>query len=234
DVTEYVAKARVAIEDIVRRGRAVLVTGGSGFYLKAFFAPVADEVDVPAEIRDALRVRLEQEGLAALVAELHRLNPAGLGALDVNNPRRVTRALERCLASGRTLRALLDEFAALPAPFADFTVHLAELVRPPEELDARIEQRVAAMLATGLVDEVRGLQAHGLKENPSVAGAIGYRETVDFLEGRLLLAELAPTIVRNTRALVRKQRTWFKTQLPAHRTVDAASARDADIFPAPV
>ena len=96
----------------------MLVTGGSGFYLKAFFAPVADDVDVPPAVRAAVAGRLERDGLPALVAELRRLNPAGLGALDVRNPRRVVRALERCLASGRTLAELAAAFARQPAPFA--------------------------------------------------------------------------------------------------------------------
>ena len=234
DVTEYVTKARVAIEDIGRRGRAVLVTGGSGFYLKAFFAPVADEVAVPAEIRDGVRQRFEQQGLPALVAELARLNPAGLGALDVKNPRRVTRALERSLASGRTLAELQADFAALRAPFADYEVGLCELGREPAELDARIVQRVTAMLAAGLVAEVRGLLAAGLAHNPSAAGAIGYRETIDFFQGRLAEKDLAAAIAQNTRGLVKKQRTWFKTQLPPHRTVDATSARIDDLFAPPV
>ncbi len=229
DVTHYVTKARAAIEDILQRGRGVLVTGGSGFYLKAFFAPVADEVAVPPELRTELRTKLEQAGLAALVAELTQLNPAGLGALDVQNPRRVLRALERCRASGRTLAALQADFDAQPAPFADCAVKLCELVREPADLDQRIAQRVAAMLAAGLVAEVRGLLTQGLKDNPSAAGAIGYRETVDFLEGRLLEPELAPAIVKNTRALVKKQRTWFKTQLPEHRQV-AAAAQPGDLF----
>jgi len=230
DVTHYVTKARVAVDDIMRRGRKVLVTGGSGFYLKAFFAPVADEVAVPAGLRTELRARLEQAGLAALVAELGRLNPAGLGALDVQNPRRVLRALERCRASGRTLAALQADFDAQPAPFADCTVKLCELVREPAELDQRIAQRVAAMLAAGLVAEVRGLLAQGLKDNPSAAGAIGYRETIDFIEGRLPEPELAAAIVKNTRALVKKQRTWFKTQLPEHRQVAAATVQVGDLF----
>jgi len=231
DVTHYVTKARVAIEGILARGRRVLVTGGSGFYLKSFFAPVADEVAVPVELRAELRARLEAAGgLAALVVELMRLNPSGLGGLDVQNPRRVLRALERCRASGRTLAALQADFDAQPAPFADCTVELCELVREPAELDLRIEQRVAAMLAAGLVAEVRGLLAQGLKENPSAAGAIGYRETVDFIEGRLMEPELAAAITRNTRALVKKQRTWFKTQLPAHRQVPAATAQTGDLF----
>ena len=231
DVTHYVTKARVAIDGILARGRRVLVTGGSGFYLKSFFAPVADEVAVPPELRSELRTRLEAAGeLAALVAELQQLNPAGLGALDVQNPRRVLRALERCRASGRTLAALQADFDAQPAPFADCAVELCELVREPAELDQRIEQRVVAMLAAGLVAEVRGLLAQGLKENPSAAGAIGYRETVDFIEGRLMEPELAGAIAKNTRALVKKQRTWFKTQLPAHRQVPAATAQVGDLF----
>lgn len=230
DVTHYVTKARAAIEEILGRKHPVLVTGGSGFYLRAFFGPVTDEVDVPDELRAELRGRLEKEGLAALVKELHTLNPGGLGALDSQNPRRVLRALERCRASGRTLAELLRDFAAQPAPFADFTVKLTELVREPAELDRRIGQRVAAMLRDGLVEEVRGLLARGLKQNPSTARAIGYRETVDFIEGRLPEAELGAMIVKNTRALVKKQRTWCKTQLPAHRQLDAGTIEVRELF----
>ena len=234
DVTHYVTKARVAIDDILRRERPVLVTGGSGFYLKAFFAPVADEMAVPAEIRADVRARLERDGVESLVTELVKLNPAGLGALDVHNPRRVTRALERCLASGRTLADLQAEFAALPAPFADCVVQLCELVRELPDLETRINQRVAGMLKAGLVAEVRELLAQGLKQNPSAAGAIGYRETIDFIEGRLPEAELAAAIAQNTRVLVKKQRTWFKTQLPAHPQIVAGSARVDGLFAPPV
>ncbi len=234
DVTHYITKARSAVEDIFSRGKAVLVTGGSGFYLKAFFAPVADEVAVPAELREELRARLERDGLVSLVDELRRFNPVGLGALDVQNPRRVLRALERCRATGRTVAALLAEFAALPAPFADCVVRLGELTRDPGELDARIEIRVKTMIAQGLVAEVRGLLGRGLKENPSAALAIGYRETIEVIEGRLPETELAATMVKNTRYLVKKQRTWFKTQLPAHQPVDAASAQLDGLFVPPV
>jgi len=230
DVTYYVTNARRAVAEILGRGRSVLVTGGSGFYLVAFFGPVADDVEVPAALRDEIRTRLDAEGLAVLVTELRALNPAGLGALDVQNPRRVTRALERCRASGRTLLELQAEFAARPGPFADFEVKLCELVREPAELEQRVETRVRQMLQDGLVDEVRRLLACGLKENPSAAKAIGYRETIDFIEGRLPEAELLPAIAKNTRALVKKQRTWFKTQLPEHRRVAAAAARVEELF----
>jgi len=204
----------------------VLVTGGSGFYLKAFFAPVADEVAVPPAVRAQVAV-LEP---AAAVAELRRLNPEGLGALDTANPRRVSRALERCLASGRPLAQLAAAFARQPAPFADWRVELTRLDRPPAELETRIVERVQTMLGAGLIDEVRRLLPAGLKENPSAARAIGYRETIAMFEGTLPADALAAEIVKNTRALVKKQRTWFRTQLPPHRVVEAEAASMETLF----
>ena len=230
DITRYVGATRAVVREVLSRGRRALVTGGSGFYLKAFFAPVADTIEVPAALRSELRQRLEKTGLSDLVEELHQLNPEGLGELDTQNPRRVGRALERCLASGRTLVELKAEFDAQPAPFAEYEVRLCELVREKLELEQRIEQRVTGMLQAGLVEEVRVLLAIGLKENPSAAKAIGYRETIEFIDGLLPESELAARIAHNTRALVKKQRTWFKTQLPAHRQVEAALANVDQLF----
>jgi tRNA dimethylallyltransferase len=230
DVARYVTAARTVCDDIRARGRRVLVTGGSGFYLKAFFAPVADDVDVPGEVRRMVAARLEQEGLAALVAELRALNPGGLGALDVQNPRRVVRGLERCLASKQTLAALAAAFARQKPPFADWQLRMVQLDRPRPELDARIDVRVREMLAAGLVEEVRRLVGAGLKANPNAAKAIGYRETIDFLEGRMREDELAAAIGQNTRALVRKQLTWFRTQLPPHEIRPADASGLLELF----
>ncbi|MES2694103.1 MAG: tRNA (adenosine(37)-N6)-dimethylallyltransferase MiaA [Verrucomicrobiota bacterium] len=223
DVTAYVRQARTAVQEIGQRGRAVLVTGGSGFYLKAFFAPIADDVDVAPALRAEVRQLAPEEALTRLRA----LNPGGLGALDIANPRRVTRALERCLATGRTLAELTESFARQPGAFADFDVELTRLDLEPEELNRRIETRVSAMLAAGLVDEVRRLRAAGLEKNPSAARAIGYRETLAMLDGALPENALAAEIAKNTRALVKKQRTWFRTQLPPHRVLVASAVREA-------
>jgi tRNA dimethylallyltransferase len=222
DVGRYVAAAQAAIADIAGRGRRVLVTGGSGFYLKAFFAPVTDGI----EVSPALRAEVAELPAAEARRRLEALNPGGLGNLDTANPRRVARALERCLASGRPLAELMAEFARQPAPFAAHAVHLTRLERAPADLDRRITARVQAMLAAGLVEEVRRLQAEGLERNPSAARAIGYREVLAMFAGRLAESELAAEIARNTRALVKKQRTWFRTQLPAHRVVAAAELCD--------
>ena len=230
DVQRYGAEARAAVEAIVARGRQVLVVGGSGFYLRSFFAPMSDGLEVDPELRRSLETRLATEGLPALVAELRSLNPAGLGALDVHNPRRVVRALERCRTAGRTLAELAAEFAAKPSAFADFTVRLVRLECAPEELARRIERRVRAMLADGLVAEVRRLEAAGLRENPSAASAIGYREVLEVFDGKLSERDMEAAIVKNTRALAKKQRTWFRTQLPPHPTV-AADGPSGVLFP---
>jgi tRNA dimethylallyltransferase len=227
DVTHYVAKARAAVDAITGRGRAVLVTGGSGFYLKSFFAPVADDIVVSGE----LRAEVAALPRAEVLARLTKLNPGGLGALDVANPRRVTRALERCIASGKTLAVVTDEFVRKPGAFADWQVQLTRLDREPQDLDRRIEARVAAMLHAGLIEEVRRLRGEGLEENPSAALAIGYREVRAMLDGELPEAGLAMAIAKNTRALVKKQRTWFRTQLPVHRVLAAhAVRRPAELF----
>jgi tRNA dimethylallyltransferase len=191
---------------------------------------VADNVDVPAEVRKAVAGRLERKGLGVLVGELRALNPDGLGTLDVRNPRRVVRALERCLASHRTVVELAEAFSRQPAPFAGWQLRVTRLDRPRAELNTRIEARVRTMLAGGLVDEVRRLVAAGLKTNPSAARAIGYRETIAWLDGGIREDELAGIIEKNTRALVKKQLTWFRTQLPPHRVLTAGEADVGALF----
>jgi tRNA dimethylallyltransferase len=227
DVAHFTARAQAAVAEIQAKEHAVLVTGGSGFYLKAFFAPVADDVEVPSEIRG----RVTALSLAAAVDELRGLNPAGIGNLDIANPRRVMRALERCLASGRTLAELSEDFARQQSPFANCDFTLTQLDREPDDLAQRIALRVEAMLRGGLVEEVRRLRGEGLEQNPSAARAIGYREVIAMLEGRLATSDLAAEIAKNTRALVKKQRTWFRTQLPSHRVIAANTLRDvAQLF----
>jgi len=230
DVTRYIEAVRRTLSELALRGRRVLVVGGSGFYLRAFFSPVADDVVVPPELRAELEARLQTRGRADLVAELASLDPESIRSIDTSNPRRVLRALERCRATGRSLAELAADFARQPRPFADWMPQLTRLDRPPEELNARIVQRVNAMLQAGLVAEVRRLIEAGLKTNLSAARAIGYRETIDLLEGRLPESELAGAIIQNTRALVKKQRTWFRTQIPEHRVINPDTSQRDDLF----
>jgi tRNA dimethylallyltransferase len=219
DIVSYVAAARQAVDAIRSRGKSVVVTGGSGFYLKSFLAPVVDNLVVAPEIRETVADRFERDGLTGLVEALERLNPGGIENLDTKNPRRVMRALERCMASGQTLKELQAEFAARPEPYADFRKKVVLLEREKEELNERIRRRVEAMINEGLIEEVRQLRRRGIEENPSAASAIGYRETLAFLRGELDDDALVPAIVQNTIHLAKKQRTWFRTQLEVSERV---------------
>jgi tRNA dimethylallyltransferase len=109
-------------------------------------------------------------------------------------------------------------------------VRLTRLDRTGEALARRIEERIAAMLRSGLVEEVRRLREEGLEQNPSAARAIGYREVLAMLDGRLAEMALAAEMAKNTRALVKKQMTWFRTQLPPHRVIAVETLREVDVL----
>lgn len=220
DIRAFVDLAETAVADIRSRSRRVLVCGASGFYLQAFFRPVVDLVSIPPGLRAQVRQRLEDEGLPALVEALRTLNPQGLGGLDIQNPRRVVRALERCLASGcdmATLKMEMDSQTNALIRSRKFTVRLS---RERANLDQRIARRVEAMLADGLIPEVEGLLDRGLTGNPSAASAVGYRETIRWLQCPGSTEALAAEIAGNTRRLSRKQLSWFRNQLPDHRVIE--------------
>lgn len=215
-IGRYAEDALAICQQLWAAGKRVVVTGGSGFYLKSYFAAVDDPVAVPPEVRQRVAELQATAGLDGLLEALNTCNLEGVEDLiDTCNPRRVVRALERCWASGTPLRELRASFLARRSPFADIPKRLILIQRERADLEQRIMQRVEQMLAAGLIDEVRGLEQQGLRFNPAAASAIGYRETLAALDGELPFSDLAATIATNTRKLAAKQRKWFRTQLPA-------------------
>ena len=210
NVKAYVDLALAAVHDIQARGKQVVVVGGSGFYLKSFFAPVHDELEINPAIRAHVREIENKEGLNGMQKHLNALNPQGLSDLDVNNPRRVSRALERCMLSGSSLNELSKQFKKLPCPFADWPKQIELLQHEPNELNKRIAKRTQEMINNGLVDEVKALLKQGLQQNSSAANAIGYRETIQYLKGGQSLDELAELINLHTRQLAAKHRKWLR------------------------
>lgn len=209
-IADYVRHARAAIDDAHRRGKAVLVVGGSGFHLSAFLGPVADDLGIAPEVREEVR-RLQSTGIPALRDRLTALEGGALPDwLDAGNPLRLANALERRLASGRPLDVLRAEFLAKPGPFADLEVRAEVLERPDDELKARIARRTRAMLTGGLIEEARQLE--GLPEDLPAPRAVGYRETLAWLRagGTGPTEALAEAIDRSTWALVGSQRKWFR------------------------
>ena len=219
-IMSYVKDAQAALADIFTRGKSAVITGGSGLYLKSFFAPVTDSVKVSDSVRAEVANLYSVGGLDKLLEELRCRSPEGMGDLDVSNPRRVLRALERCIATGKTLPLLQAEFSALPEPYMEYEKHYILLRRDKECLKQRVYRRAELMLKKGLIEEVEVLLNKGIRDNPSAASAIGYRETIAFLEGRIERTDLLPSIVQNTYYLLKKQLTWFRTQIrPADEEV---------------
>ena len=219
DIGDYVKLAIATIEGIRSRGKRVLVTGGSGFYLKAFFAPVVDAVVVSPVVREQVLGIEASTGLEGMVRKLEELDPNCRSAVDIENGRRVIRALERCLETGKTIRELKTEFAAQSNLLTEAPKQLVVLTRDRDRLNERITLRVSEMLRSGLIDEVERLKAEGFEANASASGSIGYRETLAHLRGEYSLDELKDTVATNTRRLAKKQRTWFRTQLPQGKTI---------------
>jgi tRNA dimethylallyltransferase len=214
DITRFHTLAQKTVKDILNRGKAVVITGGSGFYLKSFFEPVVDTIEVSDAIRAESESIFANYGLRGLLDRLNAVNPEGLGNLDTLNPRRVQRALERCLASKKSLPVLQKEFAERPKPYDSFNKHFILLERDGEELKNRVKMRAESMLKSGLIEEVKALLKNGIEENPNAANAIGYRESIAFIKGEIEEEQLLPLIVKNTNGLVKKQKTWFRSQLP--------------------
>jgi tRNA dimethylallyltransferase len=212
-VADYQAYATEVVEQIKGRKVSVLVAGGSGFYLQSFLTPVVDDIVVPREIREEVEQIYANDHLVGIVARLKELNPDGVGTLDTLNPRRVMRGLERCMASGKTILQLKDEFAAKPKAFPKFDKKVLWLDRENEDLENRISNRTEGMLKEGIVAETEGLLRAGIEGNAPASNAVGYRECIAFLKGKLQEDQLLGEINKSTRQLVSKQRKWFRKYL---------------------
>lgn len=213
DVSEYVALAKKALEDIAARGKKIIVCGGSGFYLRAWFAAVTDGVGIPSEIKSVCD-EIEQRGASALKEALLKIDPAAADTVDILNPRRAKNALARCMASGMTCAELSARFAALPCPMGNIFRKVRIIDLPDSELAPKVRIRTRTMISAGLIEETRRLIGLGIKNNPSASSAIGYRETIDWLErGNSCVSDLEEQIVKDTLGLVKKQRKYFKNSL---------------------
>lgn len=204
---EYATEARHRIESILAQGKRVLIVGGSTLYIHALIFGL-DEVPRPdPHIRADLELRLQSEGLDALAEELRRIDPSGAGAIDLNNPRRVVRALEVFHGSGKplsTFQQSTEHRRTRPAP-PTFVLH-----RPREILYTRINERVETMFRAGLIDEVRSILDAGFPPTLQALQTIGYRETVQYLRGEIERAEMVDLVKRNTRRYAKRQLTWFR------------------------
>lgn len=203
-VAQFQRWARAAIEDIRGRGRTPVLVGGSALYTRA----ILDRFDFPGtddSLRRELEGELERLGPQALHTRLAGLDPEAAARILPDNGRRVVRALEVVALTGRPFSASLPTMEYLDPHTVQVGV---DIDRPT--LDARIEQRVDQMFASGLVEEVERLLGEGLAEGRTASRAIGYREVAAYLAGECTLDEARERTVIATRRFSRRQDSWFR------------------------
>ena len=226
-LAEYQALAYAAIADIRARGRLPFLVGGTGQYVQA----VVEGWSIPAvaphpELRAELEAKASAEGAEALHGWLAALDPAAAARIDYRNIRRVIRALEVCLVTGQPITELQRKN---PPPFDILQIGVT---RPRPELYMRIDVRVDQMMAAGLLDEVRRLDAAGYAwELPAMTG-LGYRQIGEHLRGEVTLDAAVTHIKQGTRRFVQQQYNWFRLTDPAIRWVDPGTTQASDVLAA--
>ena len=205
----YQKAARKAISEIYGRGRLPFLVGGTGQYIRA----VVEAWEIPrVEPNPALRTVLEawarESGEYVLHDRLRLLDPEAAANIDPRNVRRTVRALEVILTTGYRFSAQRQRGAPL------YRLLQIGLMRPRQELYARIDDRIQHMLDEGLVDEVRALLEQGYSPDLPSLSAIGYREIVAYLQAKISLEDAITQMKRQTRVFVRRQANWFKADDP--------------------
>ena len=197
--------ALAVLDTLFKTKDVVILTGGSGLYIKAVCEGLDDLPETPPELRSELMKRLETEGLEVLQTQLQTLDPIYCTQNDLQNTQRVVRALEVSLLTGKPYSSFREHQPAQ----RPFNIIQIALERDREELYRRIDARMDGMLAAGLVEEVRSLSNYRFH---NALQTVGYKEVFDYMEGLYDYDEMVRLLKRNSRRYAKRQITWFKHQ----------------------
>ncbi len=208
-VARYVDMAAAAVDSVLARGRLPILAGGTGLYIDSLLSgrtfAAFDEV---SPLRAQLEARYAREGGPALLRELAQADPDTAARLHPNDAKRIVRALEVWLSTGKTITQHNRDTAALPPRYRALTLTLDFQRR--EDMWARIDRRVDQMMAAGLAEEVRALLRSGVPERCTAMQAIGYKEMAAALRTGGDTAAAAEEIKLRSRQYSKRQRTWFR------------------------
>jgi len=207
DAAQFIRFAQKAVEEIQLRNKIPIFCGGTGLYFKAYLSGLGE---TPAS-NPELRAELEAASFESLLRELRERDPAAYEKIDKQNPRRVIRAVEVIRLTGKKFSGQRAEWKSEVR--SQKSEKLFALTRKSDDLHARINARVDAMFARGLVEETRDLFQRGLGQNKTAMQAIGYRQVAEHLRGERNLSETIELVKSRTRQFAKRQLTWFRRQL---------------------
>lgn len=199
--------ANAAIEDIRRRGKSVIVCGGSGLYLKALIHGLFRGPNRDPKIRRALEGEIKNRGLGELYRRLAAIDPEAGSSIHPNDRQRIIRALEVAEITGRPLGDWQREHAFKEEPVDALKIGL---IRNRAELYARIDRRCERMIQAGLLEEVCSLVERGFGLDLNPLRSVGYRQIGALLRGEMDLPRATEEMKQETRRLAKRQLTWFR------------------------
>ena len=205
DAAQFVSLAQQALKLIWKRGRVPIFCGGTGLYFRALIEGLGESPPGDESLRDELALM----PIESLVAELRIKDPEAAKQVDLKNPRRVLRAIEVIRLTGR--------------PYSEQRIGWNNVDKAPQNLfcisrevdvlNQRIHKRVDEMFNQGLVEETQTLIKKGLRNNRNACQALGYRQVLDLLDGKLDLENVVQQVKTKTRQFAKRQRSWFRNQM---------------------
>lgn len=204
NIYDYEKDALKSIESIFNKNDIAILVGGSGLYINTVLYGLDEIPEISAEVRNSLYLDLELKGIKQLQEKLKLLDPSSYRSIDINNPRRLIRALEVSISTGKSYSSFLKK----KKKKRDFNIIVLGINQERLDLYKKINTRVENMVERGLINEVKELYTlKGL----NTLNTIGYSEVFNYIEDKYSLDECINEIKKNTRRYAKRQLTWFKS-----------------------
>lgn len=206
-VADYKKDAKKAIKEIIQKGKVPIVVGGTGLYIDSLIYEIEYPIiEFDEKYRKQLEKRVEEEGLVNLYEEAKKIDPIAIEKISQNDAKRILRILEIYHTTGKTKTEQEIESRKNP-PEYDYQVYALKWER--EALYERINKRVDIMIEQGLIEEVKSiLKKH--EQFPTAMQGLGYKEVVEYLQGKLSKKEMIEKLKMETRRYAKRQMTWFR------------------------
>ncbi len=204
---QYERYALEILEEVFQKNSFCILTGGSGLYIRAVCEGLDSIPETPPDIKRVLTQQWQEMGLASLLTKLKELDEVYYSKVDKSNPRRVIRALEVALATGKPFSSFLSSFQQGKSQPRPFKIVKIGLDRERKELYERIDQRMDQMIAQGLFNEAQDLIDY---EDLVPLQTVGYQEVFDYIKGKYQKQEAIRLLKRNSRRYAKRQLTWFR------------------------
>lgn len=224
-VAQYQQLASEALTRILNKGKTPIICGGTGLYIRAFTEDFKfPELNQDIRYKKLLELRAETDGVDSLYYELIKKDPESAKFININNKRRIIRALEAIKATGKPFSSFRKEWDERKSKF---NLKLFGLELPRDILYDRINKRVDDMVKNGLVEEVKLLTDRGMMRGTAYQ-AIGYRQIADYIKGNIDLKNAIDEIKQKTRNYAKRQFTWFKSD-PRIKWIDVSEKTDNQV-----